>query len=253
MTESKSETARRFYDATAVAAHDFSFMNYGYAQAGADAAPGVEGYCLALYRHLLGRADLRGKRVLEVSCGRGGGAAEVATVYGPAELLGVDISDQNLDIARRRFADVKNLRFEVARAEKLPVGQGSVDAVINVEASHLYDDPAGFFAEVSRVLAPQGRFFYADLFWANSEPQRFLREAGLAIAREEDITADVLRALELDSDRREQIVSAMPAHLQEDYRNWSGVKGYRAYKRFASREWVYRAFWVEPSAAAAAG
>jgi SAM-dependent methyltransferase len=245
--DSKSETARRFYDATAVAAQDFSFMNYGYAPAGAKPSADPEGYCLALYRHLVDGANLRRRRVLEVSCGRGGGAAEIATTCGPAKLVGVDISAQNLEIARRRFAHLKNLRFEVGRAEALPLESGSVDAVVNVEASHLYDDPARFFSEVFRVLASQGRFFYADLFWNNSEPQRLLRNAGFSIAREEDITADVLRALELDSERREQIVSgSIPADMQDDYRNWSGVKGYRAYNRFASREWVYRAFWTSP-------
>jgi SAM-dependent methyltransferase len=244
MTDSKSDTARRFYDATAIAAQDFSFMNYGYARNDA-VADGAEGYCLALYRHLLEGVDLRGKRVLEVSCGRGGGAAEVASAFGPAQYIGVDISAQNLEIARRRFGDVPNLGFEEGRAEALPAKSASIDAVINVEASHLYDDPARFFAEVFRVLAPRGQFFYADLFWSNSEPQRFLREAGFRIATEEDITADVLRALELDSERRERIVSAMPADLQENYRDWSGVKGYRAYNRFAAREWVYRAFRAE--------
>jgi len=248
--DSKSEIARRFYDATAIAARDFSFMNYGYAPAGAAPAAGAEGYCLALYGHLLEGADLRGKRVLEVSCGRGGGAAEIAASHAPAEFVGVDISARNLEIARRRFAHVSNLRFEAGRAEALPLASGSIDAVINVEASHLYDDPARFFAEVSRVLADGGRFFYADLFWANSEPERFLREAGFSVTREEDITADVLRALELDSDRREQIVSgSIPAHMQDDFRDWSGVKGYRAYRRFATREWVYRAFRAERGAA----
>lgn len=251
-TDSKSETARRFYDATAIAAQDFSFMNYGYAPAGSPPAAAAEGYCLALYGHLLAGADLRGKRVLEVSCGRGGGASEMATNHAPAEFVGVDISAQNLEIARRRFAHVKNLRFITGRAEALPLESASMDAVINVEASHLYDDPARFFAEVSRVLEPRGRFFYADLFWANSEPERFLRDAGLSIAREEDITAGVLRALEFDSDRREQIVrGSIPAHMQDDFRDWSGVKGYRAYKRFASREWVYRAFWAERTPAVA--
>jgi SAM-dependent methyltransferase len=253
-TDSKSETARRFYDATAVAAQGFSFMNYGYAPAGPPPAAAAEGYCLALYGHLLAGADLRGQRVLEVSCGRGGGASEIATNHAPAELVGVDISAQNLEIARRRFSHVPNLRFVPGRAEALPLESGSMDAVISVEASHLYDDPARFFAEVFRVLAPGGRLFYADLFWANSEPERFLRDAGFRIAREEDITAGVLRALELDSDRREQIVrGSIPAHMQDDFRDWSGVKGYRAYRRFASREWVYRLFRAERGTGAAAG
>ncbi len=244
--DSKSETARRFYDATALAAQDFCCMNYGYAPAGAAPAPGTEGYCLALYHHLLDDARLEGRRVLEVSCGRGGGAADIAARYALAELVGLDISEQNLGIARRRFAHVKNLTFVLGRAEKLAFENASFDAVVNVEASHLYDDPARFFAEVIRVLRPGGRFFYADLSWQNSDPAGMLRAAGFSIARDEDITADVLRALELDSERRELIVTgSIPEDLQHDYRNWSGVKGYRAYNRFASREWVYRAFWAE--------
>ena len=253
-TDSKSETARRFYDATAVAAQDFSFMNYGYAPPGAMPAAGSEGYCLALYRHLLDGADLSGRRVLEVSCGRGGGAAEIAAGSEPAEFVGLDFSAQNIEIARRRFAHVKGLSFQVGRAEELPFAPASFDVAINVEASHLYDDPARFFAEVFRVLRPQGRFFYADLFWRNSEPVRLLRDAGFSIVREEDITEAVLRALDLDSERREQIVSgSIPEAMQHDYRNWSGVKGYRAYNRFASREWVYRAFVAERSAHGAHG
>ena len=67
---------------------DFAFMNYGYAPLSAELAGTAEPekYCLQLYRHLLGDADLRGKKVVEVSCGRGGGAAHVAATYQPREL-----------------------------------------------------------------------------------------------------------------------------------------------------------------------
>jgi ubiquinone/menaquinone biosynthesis C-methylase UbiE len=161
--------------------------------------------------------------------------------FRPARLVGVDISEQNVAIARKRAASLPGLSFEVGRAEQLPFADGSFDAVINVEASHLYDDHPKFFAEVRRVLVPGGRFLYADLFWANNEPERFITEAGMAVTESEDITANVLRALDLDTDRRERIVTTgIPPALQQDYRNWAGVKGFRAYNRFASREWVYR-------------
>jgi SAM-dependent methyltransferase len=241
--ESRSEKARAFYDATAGSATDFVFMNYGYATEGMPVANASEPelYCQQLYRHVVGHTPLSGKRLLEVSSGRGGGAAFMMVAFRPARLLGVDISEQNVAIARSRGARIPGLTFEVGRAEQLPVADGSFDAVINVEASHLYDDHAKFFAEVRRVLAPGGRFLYADLFWANNEPERLIGEAGLAITESEDITANVLRALDLDTDRRERIVTTgIPPALQQDYRNWAGVKGYRAYNRFASREWVYR-------------
>ena len=85
---------------------DFAFMNYGYAPLSADLAGSAEPekYCLQLYRRLLGNADLRGKKVVEVSCGRGGGAAHVAATYQPASYLGIDISERNLGLATQRFS-----------------------------------------------------------------------------------------------------------------------------------------------------
>ena len=81
--ESRNEQARQFYNTAATASTDFAFMNYGYAPLSAELAgtPEPEKYCLQLYRRLLGDADLRGKKVVEVSCGRGGGAAHVAATY----------------------------------------------------------------------------------------------------------------------------------------------------------------------------
>ena len=240
---SKSDVARRFYDTTALAADTFSFMNYGYASSDAVMPEDAEGYCLHLYRHLLDGADLAGKRILEVSCGRGGGAASIATDFLPSELVGLDFSEQNLRIARQRFSNVRGLSFLAGRAEKLPFPSASFDAVINVEASHLYDDIERFLAEVLRVLRPQELFYYADLCWVNSDPGQLLRSSGLLIVSQEDITDDVVRALELDSDRRERIGrDHMPEPMRQDFCNWSGVKGYRAYNRFVARQWVYRIF-----------
>jgi SAM-dependent methyltransferase len=241
--ESKSEKARAFYDSTAAATGDFAFMNYGYARTGAPpldaAAP--EQYCQQLYRHVIGAMPVEGKRLLEVSSGRGGGAAFVVSSFRPGSYVGVDISEQNVALARGRFSSLPGLTFQTGRAESLPFAEGSFDAVLNVEASHLYDDHPKFFAEVRRVLIAGGRFLYADLFWSNNDPERLIREAGMEILESEDITANVVQSLDLDNDRRERIVtSSIPPAMQQDYRNWAGVKGHRAYNRFASREWVYR-------------
>ncbi len=240
--ESRGEQARQFYNAAATTATAFSFMNYGYAPLSAElAASGEpERSCLQLYRHVLGTSSLAGWKVAEVSCGRGGGAAHLARAFQPAEYIGVDISEQNLELAARRFAAVAGLRFQVGNAENLPLPSAGCQALLNVEASHLYDDPARFFAEVRRVLTPEGMFFHADLSWRDKDPARLISEAGFDLVSVEDITANVLQALDLDTERREQIVASFPAALQADVRDWSGVKGYRAYNRFHSGEWIYR-------------
>ena len=127
-TDSRSEQARQFYDAAATASTDFAFMNYGFAPLSAELANSAEPekYCLQLYRQLLGGADLRGKKVVEVSCGRGGGAAHVAATYQPASYLGIDISERNLGLATQRFSGVSTLTFQQGNAEALPLPDGEL-------------------------------------------------------------------------------------------------------------------------------
>ena len=240
--DSRSEQARQFYNAAAATSTDFAFMNYGYAPLSSDlegtAEP--EKYCLQLYRRLLGDVDLRGRKVVEVSCGRGGGAAHVAATYRPASYLGIDISEKNLALATQRFSGVSSLSFQVGNAEALPLPDASCDALLNVEASHLYDHPARFFAEAFRVVKPGGTFFHVDLAWKDKDPPTMIAAAGFQIASVEDITKNVVMALDLDSVRREAIVMSFPEHMRNDFRDWSGVKGFRAYNRLLNGEWVYR-------------
>jgi ubiquinone/menaquinone biosynthesis C-methylase UbiE len=240
--DSRSEQARQFYNAAASASTDFAFMNYGFAPLSEDlegtAEP--EKYCLQLYRQLLGNVDLRGRKVVEVSCGRGGGAAHVAATYQPASYLGIDISERNLGLATQRFSGVSTLSFQAGNAEALPLPDASCDALLNVEASHLYDNPARFFAEAFRVIKPGGTFYHVDLAWKDKDPPAMIAAAGFQIASVEDITKNVVMALDLDSVRREAIVMSFPENMRNDFRDWSGVKGFRAYNRLQNGEWVYR-------------
>jgi ubiquinone/menaquinone biosynthesis C-methylase UbiE len=241
MTESRNEQARKFYDAAGTISTDFSFMNYGFAPLSAELSNSgePEKFCLQLYRQLIGNCELRGKRVVEVSCGRGGGAAHVASSFQPASYLGIDISEKNLVLASTRYS-AQNLRFQQGNAEALPLENGSVDVVLNVEASHLYDNPAKFFSEVNRVLVPGGRFLHVDLAWKDKDPPGMIAAAGFEVNEVVDITANVVQALDLDSVRREQIVQSFPEAMRKDFRDWSGVKDFRAYNRLKSGEWVYR-------------
>ena len=241
MNESRNEQARRFYNAAGDISTDFSFMNYGYAPLSAELADSAEPekYCLQLYRRLIGDTTLAGKRVVEVSCGRGGGAAHVAASFQPASYLGIDISERNLALAERRYA-AANLRFQQGNAESLPLEPGSVDVLLNVEASHLYDNPAAFIAEVHRVLVPGGRFLHVDLHWQDKDPPALIAAAGFQVNEVEDITKNVVQALDLDSVRREALVMTFPENMRKDFRDWSGVKDFRAYNRLKNGEWLYR-------------
>ncbi len=235
---------RDFYDAVATSVADITLMNYGYAPDGPaiESPAGSEYLCLELYRHVA-RPVTAGDRVLEVSCGRGGGAHFVFRTFEPAALVGVDLSAENVRLAGARFDGVEGLEFRAGNAEDLDFPDESFDVVINVEASHLYPDPSRFISEVARVLRPGGRFLYADLFCRDSSPEAMLTAPGLVINRNRDVTPNVLRSLELDSDRRDSLAEpGLTQSALRGFRDWAGVKGYRAYNRFASGEWVYRSF-----------
>jgi ubiquinone/menaquinone biosynthesis C-methylase UbiE len=239
---SRNEQARHFYNVAGAISTDFSFMNYGYAPLSAELSGSAEAekYCLQLYRQLIGDTVLKDKRVVEVSCGRGGGAAHVASTYHPASYLGIDISENNLALASKRFPGIAHLRFQQGNAEALPLEPDGVDVVLNVEASHLYDSPGKFFTEVHRVLVPGGRFLHVDLHWQDKDPPAMIAAAGFKVDEVVDITRNVVLALELDSVRREAIVMTFPENMRNDFRDWSGVKDHRAYNRLKNGEWLYR-------------
>jgi SAM-dependent methyltransferase len=221
---------------------DFSVLNYGYSSDPEDSVlSGAEPefYCLRLYEHALRRTPLEASAVLEVSCGRGGGADFVARTYRPQLMIGIDSSPDNVRLARDR-ASAPGLEFRVGGAERIEFGDGSFDVVVNIEASHLYDDRARFFAEAFRVLRPGGHFCYTDGCWADDDCTEELRDAGFEVLERAEITSNVLRALRRDSARREALFDAMPdRRLREEYKDWGGVVGYRAFRRFEAGQTRY--------------
>lgn len=107
----------------------------------------------------------RGDRVLDVGCGTGYFARQVALAVGPAgRVLGVDASPPMIAYAVRAARRLPWCRFEVGLAESLPLESASVDvAVSSLVIHHLPPDlrPTAL-AEMQRVLRPGGRLLIAD-------------------------------------------------------------------------------------------
>lgn len=118
-------------------------------------------------RRLLGRPrqwaveHARG-RVLELAVGTGLNLP----LYGPAatEVLGVDISEGMLDLARSRISDGDLDRCEVRRCDvqALDVPDDSVDTVLSTITFCTIPDPLRAATEALRVLVPGGRAVLAE-------------------------------------------------------------------------------------------
>jgi ubiquinone/menaquinone biosynthesis C-methylase UbiE len=229
---------------------EVTLMNYGYAHADGtriwlEPEHETERYALQLYHHVATGVPLEGKDVLEVGCGRGGGAAYIARYLRPRHTTGLDRTTSSIDFARRHFAAEKNLRFKQGDAHNLPFEDESFDAVVNIESAQHYHDIGRFLAEVHRVLKPNGHLLIACFEDASKDvfPRQALARSRLRAVREEDITPAVVRAMELDSARREKLAQKLvPSFLRAVAGEFAGIRGTALYESFANGASPYLSF-----------
>lgn len=128
-----------------------------------DRMHGFDGF--RLYKELSFRA-MRiepGQRVADIGCGAGDDAARLAQLAGPdGAATGVDLSQDMVDEAGRRFADVPNLDFVCASAESLPFADATFDAVRADRVLIHVPDTAKAMAEMLRILKPGGRLVLTE-------------------------------------------------------------------------------------------
>lgn len=99
-----------------------------------------------------------GARLLDCGCGPGSISVGLAQRIAPGELVGIDLSEEQLEMARTLVAQrgLDNARFQRADVYALPFPNESFDAVY---ASALMDwlvEPARALTEIRRVLKPGG-------------------------------------------------------------------------------------------------
>jgi ubiquinone/menaquinone biosynthesis C-methylase UbiE len=100
-----------------------------------------------------------GDRVLDVGCGTGRLAADIACLG--AAVDGVDPSPGM--IAEARAKRLPRCSFAVAGAEDLPFHEGAFDAAVSVASAHHWHHPERGFGELARVVRPGGRVVVADV------------------------------------------------------------------------------------------
>jgi len=166
----------------------------------------------ALMPTILDHADIQsGQEVLELACGPGYGAAAMARVG--AHVTGTDFADAMVEEARRRNP---RLTFEAADAEALPYPDASFDRVLCCFGVLHFANPDQAFAEVARVLRPQGRFTFT--VWGAVDKAPFFSAVPCMVRQFGTLDVDLPPGPPVDrfSDSEEACRSLAEHHLEMD-------------------------------------
>jgi malonyl-CoA O-methyltransferase len=114
------------------------------------------------------------RRVLDAGAGTGRAAVALARRYRKARVIALDLAVAMLQQARRRAAWFRKQRFVCGDIQRLPLGAACVDLLFSSLTLQWCGDLDRVFAELRRVLAPQGLLTFSTF---GPDTLRELREA----------------------------------------------------------------------------
>jgi SAM-dependent methyltransferase len=128
-------------------------------------------------------APSSGLRWLDVGCGNGAFTELIVTRCGPAQVEGIDPSEEQLAFARERFPGAP-VAFRIGDAMELPYPDAAFDAAVMALVIFFVPDPAKGVAEMARVVRPGGSVSsYGWDFFGGGFPFAALQEEISALGR----------------------------------------------------------------------
>ena len=116
----------------------------------------------------------RGERVLDIGCGSGTSTFILAEQVGATgHVLGVDISEQLVELARAATPDAAPVEFRLADAATAPLPAESFDLLFSRFGVMFFDDPVVAFAHMRGALKPDGRI--AFVCWRSAAENDWVR------------------------------------------------------------------------------
>jgi SAM-dependent methyltransferase len=122
---------------------------------------------------LAAAAPMPGEIVLDVGCGTGTTTLKLADAVGPSgQVLGVDISEQQLGLARQRVSDAGTTRVQLVLddAATHDFAPESFDLCFTRFGVMFFADPVAAFRNIRRAMKPNGRLLLAVFRLGSENP-----------------------------------------------------------------------------------
>ncbi|HET9727986.1 MAG TPA: methyltransferase domain-containing protein [Acidimicrobiia bacterium] len=131
------------------------------------------------------------ENVLDIGCGAGQTTRDAARASGSGTALGVDLSSQQLAIARKRAEqqNLGNAEFLQADAQVHQFDRGAFDVMISRAGAMFFADPVAGFTNLANALRPGGRI--SLIAWQDVDRNSWLTEIFGALALGRDIPTPV--------------------------------------------------------------
>jgi arsenite methyltransferase len=97
-----------------------------------------------------------GDNILDVGCGSGWLSRRISKLVPAGRVVGMDISDEMIRVARRTSLDHDNILFVTGEAAEIPCEPNFFTHTISIESAYYWPDPAAGIRELHRVLQPGG-------------------------------------------------------------------------------------------------
>lgn len=102
-----------------------------------------------------------GIRVGDVGCGSGTAVILIAETFGNSEVVGFDISEESLQVARSRAVDLANVTFEKRPAEGIPTDP-PFGLITAFDVIHDLADPLASLIRIRETLGTDGQFLMME-------------------------------------------------------------------------------------------
>lgn len=112
----------------------------------------------------LKRYNPKGKLV-DLGCGSGNLIVQITKHYPNLDLIGVDISSEILELAKKRAFESnlnEKIKFKIGSVEDLPFSDNSIDFLISSLSLHHWQEPIKALSEACRVLKQKGILLIFD-------------------------------------------------------------------------------------------
>ena len=128
--------------------------------------PKIWEFCAAVGNPFVDADIKEGDTVLDLGCGAGVDVLVASQLVGKSgSVFGVDITPKMVEVASEhaKLSDADNVHILESSFDNIDVEDESVDVVISNGAINLTSCKESVFAEVYRVLKPDGKLYFADM------------------------------------------------------------------------------------------